>query len=175
MSAIWSPYVFGPLLLVSVVLLGKSISGLIAVYTSGPRVEWVAQSPVFDFSLDKTGIYEIAVKRSAIFSAIPRNVSFQVSNRQTGAAIAVDSYTFLNLKRTDMSGNRIVPIAELTFDQPGTFRVLNASTDRFTETDKLMLAPKAGVNGVLLILATVSMGILTIASLVLFTLSLINK
>lgn len=175
MHAPWSPYSFGILALFGLSLLAKSVAKLIAIYTAGPQLAWAAKSPLFDFDLKEGGIYEISVKRTSIVGVIPKINSFQVSNRQNGESVTVDHYNFLLSKRTDMAGNRIVPIAELTISQPGSFRLLNPATDRFTETDKLVLQPKAEFKGILMIIATVFSSLTFIGGLVLFSLSLIKK
>ncbi|GAB4040806.1 hypothetical protein [Spirosoma gilvum] len=175
LHAAWSPYLFGILTIVGLALLVKSVAKLIHVYTDGPRIEWMAQSPIFDFDLAQAGSYEISVKRASVFGRIPTSTAFRVSDRQNGQSIPIAIYGYLTSKRTDLSGNRIIPIADFTINQPGSFRLHTPDTNRFIDQDKLVLSPKAGIMGVLMILGTVCSSVLSIASLVLFTLSLINS
>ncbi len=118
-------------------------------------------------------MYEITVKRSSIFGMVPTNNSLQVSDLKYGKTIAVESYSLLLGGRKDMSGNRIVPIAEFVIDQPGSFQLLNPATANFNESDTLLIVPKPGFKAIRLILSTVFSGILFISGLVFSILSLV--
>ncbi|GAB3543666.1 hypothetical protein [Spirosoma fluminis] len=175
MHSIWFTIAAAAWCMLALVLLIRSVTSLIAVYTSGVRIEQSALAATFRFDLPKPGVYEVAVKRASIFGVIPRNNSFQINELLSNQPIAVDNYAFLTSKRTDMSGHRIVPVAEFTIEQPGSFQLANPATAQFTQTDTLLIAPKAGVKGVLLILATVFTSILFISGFVFFLLSLLNR
>ncbi|GAB2565507.1 hypothetical protein [Spirosoma areae] len=174
LHSIWSTSLFALLGLGGFGFLLKSVASLVAIYTAGPRIEQAAQSTAFSFDLPESGVYEIAVKRSSMLGVIPRTNSFQVSELKPKKSIPVDHYTFLTSKRSDMSGNRIVPVAAFTTDRPGSFQLVNPSTNTFSPTDRLVIAAKPGFKGVLLILATVFSGIFFIVGLVFFILSLLQ-
>ncbi|GAB3506294.1 hypothetical protein GCM10027341_39090 [Spirosoma knui] len=175
MHSIWFTIATAAWCIVGLVLLIRSVTSLIGAYTSGIRIEQSALAATFRFDLPEPGVYEVAIKRASVFGAIPRNNSFQINELANNQSIAVDNYAFLTSKRTDMSGHRIVPVAEFAIEQPGSFQFTNPATAKFTQTDKLLIGPKAGLKGVLLILATVFTGILFISGFVFFLLSLINR
>lgn len=165
-SALWG--------LLGLVLLINSISALIRIHTSGPRVEKAALSPSFQFDLAKEGTYEIAVKRSTLFGAIPRNNSFRIDDLTNHRLVTVLNYSFLTTKRTDVSGNRIVPVAEFSINQPGTFQLTNQTQDNFTDTDQLLITPKSTGKTVITILAILFSAFVFLSGFVLFILSLIK-
>jgi hypothetical protein len=161
--------------LLGLALLAKSIGGLISLYTTGPQIELLAQLSTVNFDIPESGQFTISIKRHSFFDRIHANNDFQLVDQRTGGPIPVDNYRFLNSKRTDMSGTRTVPVAEFSIAQPGSLRLHNPVTSRFTEKDRLLVSPKVGIKGVFMILATVFTGILFIAGVVFFLLSLIVK
>lgn len=175
MFPLWSTLVFAVLTVAGAVLLIKSIGKLIAVYTAGPRIEWSAGISAYDFPLKEPGSYEIAVKRPSITGIIPTSIPFQLTSLSGEKTVPVHSFVNLLAQRKDMSGSRIVPIAEFTIDQPGTFRMINPAIDRFKENDRLIVMPKTGSKGFLLIFAVLFSAILFIGGLVLFILSLVKR
>ncbi|GAB3916025.1 hypothetical protein [Larkinella terrae] len=175
MFPLWSTFLFAVLAIAGAVLLIKSIGKMIAVYDTKIKIEWSTQLPVFDFPLNEPGAYEIAVKRPSISGIIPTNIPFQLSDLSAGEAVPVQAFVNLLSQRKDMLGNRIVPIAEFAIDQPGNFRMINTDITRFKENDKLLVMPKTGSKGFLLIFAILFSAILFIGGLVLFILSLVKK
>jgi hypothetical protein len=175
MQSIWLTAASATWGLLGLTLLLKSVNTLIRIHTSGSRIEETAQLPTFRFDLAEQGTYEISVKRSSLVGAIPKNNSFRIDDLGNGQSIGVTNYHFLTSKRTDMSGNRIVPVAEFTIDQPGMFQFINATKTNFSERDKLLIAPKASGKSILMILAIVVSGALFISGLVFFILSLLKK
>ncbi|QHV96938.1 hypothetical protein [Spirosoma endbachense] len=169
-----STVLFATLAVVGFILLIKSITRLMDIYATAPKVEWIAQSPACYFDLRDPGIYEISVMRPSIFGVIPKQIPFEVLDRQAEKSIAVENYNFLLSGRRDMSGNRIVPIAEFTIDQPSTFRLFNPANDDFNQTDKLLIRPKAGITGVLSILGVVFSGVLFIGGSIVFIITLVK-
>lgn len=175
MFPLWSTFLFAILAIAGVVLLVKSIGELIAVYDTKIKIEWSAQQPVFDFSLNEPGTYEIAVKRPSITGIIPTNIPFQLTDLSDGKTVPVQAFVNLLSQRKDLSGSRIVPIAEFTIDQPGTFRITIPEPGKFKENDRMIVMPKTGSKGFLLIFAILFSAILFIGGLVLFILSLVKK
>jgi hypothetical protein len=175
MFPLWSTFLFAILAVSGAVLLFKSIGKLIAIYNPGTRIEWSAQLPVFDFQLKDPGSYEISVKRPSLTGVIPTNIPFQLSAVSSGKRVEVQSFVNFLSQRKDMSGNRIVPIAEFTIEQDGNYRLMNPNTARFKENDKLIVMPKTGSQGFLMIFAVLFSAILFIGGLVLFILSLVKK
>jgi hypothetical protein len=175
MHSTWSIILSGFLALLGFVLLIKSVARLISIYATSPQIEWSAQSPAFNFSLAQPGSYAISIKRSSAFGVIPANNSFKVNNRDTGESIPISNYSLLIGRRTGLSGSRIVPVANFTIQQPGSFQLINPVTERFTEKDKLVIETKAGLKGALMIIATVLSGVLFIVGSIFFTLLLLKK
>jgi hypothetical protein len=174
MFPFWSTVLFALLTVVGSVLLFKSIGKLIRIYTAGTKIEEAAQVPDFEFPLKVPGTYEIAVKRPSLTGIIPTDIAFDVSDLMTGKTVAIRSFVNLLGQRKDGSGSRIVPIAEFAIEQEGQFKLTNPQTGRFKEGDKLIVMPKTGSQGFLMIFAILFSAILLIGSLVLFIVSLVK-
>ncbi|GAB3905630.1 hypothetical protein GCM10028803_36770 [Larkinella knui] len=175
MFPLWSIFLFAFLAVLGATLLIKSIGKLIAVYNTGTRIEWSAQLPEFDFALKDPGAYEIAVKRPSSTGIIPTGIPFQLSDLSGGKTVPVRAFVNLLSQRKDMSGNRIVPIAEFAIEQPGNYRITHPAMERFKANDKLIVMPKTGSKGFLMIFAVLFSAFLFIGGLVLFLLSVIKK
>ncbi|GAB3340618.1 hypothetical protein GCM10027299_54170 [Larkinella ripae] len=175
MFPLWATFLFAVLTIVGSVLLIKSISRIISIYSAGPRIEGPAQGQFLDFSLKDPGSYEISVKRPALTGIIRTDIAFELVEASSGKPVAVQRFVNLLSQRKDMSGNRIVPIAEFTLEQGGQFRLTNPKTGLFKEKDKLVIMPKTGSRGFLMIFAILFSAILFIGGLVLFILSLVKQ
>ncbi|MGA0555765.1 hypothetical protein ACO2Q8_03875 [Larkinella sp. VNQ87] len=175
MFPLWSTIAFAFLTVLGAVLLIKSIGRMIAIYTAGARIEESALVTTLEFPLKDPGSYEIAVKRPSLTGIIPTSIPFQLAEVSTGKTIVVQAFVNLLSQRRDMSGHRIVPIAEFTIEQAGTYRLTNPAIDRFKDKDKLIIMPKTGSQGFLLIFAILFSAILLIGGLVLFILSLVKR
>ena len=175
MFPFWSTVLFALLTVAGCVLLFKNIGKLIRVYTTGTKIESPALVPDFEFPLKEPGTYEIAVKRPSLTGRIPTDIPFEVSDLMTGKTVAVRSFVNLLAQRKDGLGSRIVPIAEFTIEQEGRFQLTNPQTGRFKERDSLIVMPKTGSRGFLMIFAVLFSAILFIGGLVLFILSLVKK
>ncbi|WP_138994807.1 hypothetical protein [Larkinella sp. C7] len=174
MFPFWSTILFALLMVAGFLLLFKSIGKLIRVYTAGTKIEDSALVPDFEFPLKQPGAYEIAVKRPSLTGIIPTDIPFEMSDLMTGKTVAVHAFVNLLGQRKDGSGSRIIPIAEFTIEQEGRFKLINPQTGRFKERDSLIVMPKTGSQGFLMIFAVLFSAILFIGGLVLFILSLVK-
>ncbi|WP_128544043.1 hypothetical protein [Larkinella soli] len=175
MFPLWSAFVFALLALVGAFLLVKSIGGMISVYQSGPRFEHSARMPAFSVELPSAGAYEIAVKRPYLTGIIPSNVPFRLTSEPDGESVAVQTGLNLLSQRKDFSGNRIVPVAGFSVDRPGRYRLTNPSVESFREKDQLLIMPRTGSKGFLLIFGILGSAFLFIGGTVLFILTLIKR
>jgi len=166
---------FFPVLFVACIyFLIRSIGWIIQVY-GGPKIEFPARTNVQTVQIDKAGQYEIAYKRPSITGVIPSDVTFELSQEESGKSVAVSGNVNLIGMRKDMSGHRIMPVASFHADQPGAFRLRITESVRYKDGDKLLITATTGANGFLAIIAIVFSAIGTIASLVLSILGWMNK
>jgi len=175
MFPIWSTIVFAIAGIVGLFLLIKSISKIIAVYNNPNNVEFSATLGSNTFEIKQAGEYEIAVKRPYLFGVIPSKISFHLVKVDDNSEIPVRQSVNLFSQRKDMSGNRIVPIAEFNIEQIGKYQLDNSNLEQFREKDKFLIAPKTGFKGFLLIFAILFSAILFIGGLVMTALSLVKK
>lgn len=152
----------------------KSIGRIIAIY-SGKKIEFSASETSVVCKLDKRGTYEIAYKRPALLGTIPTDIAFAFSSQSDGKEIIVSRTVNVLGSRKDMSGNRIVPVAEFTIDASGDYRLLIPEIQGRKERDKLIITEKTGSKGFLIIFAILFSAIVTIAGLVLSILAFLNK
>lgn len=97
-------------------MLIKSIGRMFAIYNTGTKIEILALLPTADFTLKDPGSYEISVKRPALFGIISTRIPVELMEQSTGEAVVVQPFVNLLSQRKDMSGSRVVPIAEFTID-----------------------------------------------------------
>lgn len=141
----------------------------------GDKVELEAKKERSHFQLKQLGAYEIAVKRPNIFGIIPSGLAFKLTAKHSGEDILVKKALNIFSQRKDMSGSRIVPIAEFEIKELEEFELVNLEAAKFKDNDTLIITPKTGIEGFILIFALVLSGIATIAGLVLSILSFTNK
>ncbi|WAC13741.1 hypothetical protein [Dyadobacter pollutisoli] len=147
---------------------------MISIYF-GKKIEFRAGENSIICKLDKPGLYEIAYKKPAIFGTIPTHIAFQMHRQPDGKEILVSRRVNVFGSRKDMSGNRIVPVAEFTIDVPGDYRLLIPEIQGGKDRDKLIIKEKTGLKGFLMIFAILFSAIATIAGLVLSILAFLNK
>lgn len=165
--------VFPIVALIGLFLLTRSIRKLVQVYT-GYQQEFRAQDTSFQFSLDQPAVYEIAVKRRSVTGVIP-GAKFELLQLPAREMIAVQHSVGIFSGRKDMEGNRIVPVATFRIVHTGRYELINTDHARFTSQDTLIIAPKPGVKGALVILATVCSALLMVGGIVFAILTFRNK
>ena len=148
---------------------------MIKLYNNPNGVELSALQSSSIFDLHQTGAYEIAVKRRAFFGMMPSKISLSLHEVSSNAEVTV--YQKLNVfsQRNTLSGARVVPVSEFQISSTGTYRLNNFDTAKFKEHDTLVITPKTGYKGFLLIFVIISSGILFIGGLVLTLLSVLKK
>jgi hypothetical protein len=167
-------FLFPVLFVTGFYFLIKSIGRILAVY-SGKKTEFSAAEKLVICKLDKTGTYEIAYKRPALFGVIPTGIVFTLDRQSDGKRIMVSPKLSVFGSRKDMSGNRIVPVAEFSIDISGDYQLLIPEIQGRKEADKLIVTEKTGSQGFLMIFAILLSAIATIAGLVLSILAFLDK
>src|SRR5205085_6785073 len=114
-------------------------------------VEFSALLPSCSFELKEIGTYEIDVKSPYLFGAIPTSAIFLITNSKKKSEISVVQSVNLFSQRKNLSGERVVPVAEFTVTETGNYQFQNLNPERFREKDKLLITPKTGAKGFLLI------------------------
>ena len=156
-------------------LLIKSISKIVALYNNPNTVEFSALLPSVTFEIKQIGMYEIAVKRPSLFGIIPSNIIFHLEEITTHTEIPVYRSVNLFSQRKNMAGERIVPISEFKVDQVGSYQLENFNPEKFKEKDKVMITPKTGSKGFLLIFAILFSAMLFIGGTVMLVLSFVKQ
>jgi hypothetical protein len=175
MFPFWLKIIFACSGIVGLFLLVKSVSKMISVYSNPNSVEFPATLAKTSFQIKEAGMYEIAVKRPALFGIIPTNISFRLIAIDNNTPVTVNRSLNLFSQRKNMSGERIVPIAEFKAEKNGEFQLENLDIEKFKERDKLLITPKTGTKGFFLIFAILFSAILFIGGTVLTVISLVKK
>jgi len=142
----------------------------------GKKVEFPANSTSKDFDIDNPGDYEISLKRPFTFKGIKTDMVFRLTNKTTENELTV-VIKVLNLlgTRKDLSGNRIIPVAEFAVAEKGLYQIEIVDFPSYRAKDQFIIMPKTGGRAVPLTFAIVFSGIATIAGLVLSILAFLNK
>ncbi|MFM6975471.1 MAG: hypothetical protein ACKOW2_01295 [Sphingobacteriaceae bacterium] len=156
------------------IFLIRSVRKIFQVYQNPNRVVISAKAEFCIVELKQTGFYEIAVKRRGLFTVVPSKPIFRLSHLQTKVEIPLKRDFNLLSQRKDGFGVRIVPVAEFEIKQAGIYRFEHLSALEFKADDELLLMPKTGLKGFILIFSILISGALFIAGLVLSIL-FINK
>ncbi|MCF2505025.1 hypothetical protein L0663_16635 [Dyadobacter sp. CY107] len=165
---------FPALFLTGVYFLIKSIGRIMQVY-AGPKIEFPARTADNIIKIDKPGDYEIAYKRPSLTGVIPSNYALTLfRNADQQEVNVVGSVNLLGMRK-DLSGNRIVPVASFSIDQPGTYTLRAIESQSFKVGDKLLITAKTGAKGFFAIFAILISAIALIAGLVLSILAWMNK
>lgn len=175
MFPLWLKIVFICSGILGLLLLIKSISRMVVLYNNPNSLEFSALLPSTTFEIKEIGMYEIAVKRPYLFGVIPSVLNLHVVELKTRAEIPVVHAVNLFSQRKNLSGERIVPVSEFNAAQIGTYQLQNLSTEKFKEKDKLLITPKTGVTGFLLIFAILISAFLFIGGTVMTVLSFVKK
>ncbi|UOQ70753.1 hypothetical protein [Hymenobacter cellulosilyticus] len=162
------PYkILFPLLFVmGLYFLIRSIGRTIALYSQN-QIEVDATQASFQLTLPKAGEYEIATKRNQFDGLAPQQVAFTLREKSSGQLLPVRNLlNLMNFKRVNMSGERITAIAEFTAPAATEVELQNPEIEKFQAKDRLIIMPKTGGQGILLIFAMLLSGIATIGGLI---------
>lgn len=155
-------------------LLIRSIGRMITIY-GGKKVTLPLDRPLPGFHLAEPGEYEIAYRRPALFGVMPTNVLYTLVSVSDGKHYEVRKAINHLGSRKDMTGSRIVPVAEFSIDAAGSYKLTVAQLPEIKKGDGLVIMKKTGSNGFVLIFAVLISAIATIAGLVLSVLAFLGK
>lgn len=175
MFPLWLRIIFAGSGILGLLLLIKSISRIVTLYNNPNRVEFSAKLLSSEFEVRASGDYEIAVKRPSLFGIIPHKVTFHVRDLESGTEIRVMQNLNLFSQRKTLSGERVVPVAEFCAGNLGKYELQNLSSSEFKDNDKLVITPKTGAKGFLLIFAILFSAIFFIGGLVMTLLGIFGK
>ena len=165
---------FPAIFLAGAYFLFRSISRIVQVY-AGAKIEFSAKTASNAIKIDRVGDYEIAYKRPSLIGVIPANCIFTLVKDADQHELRVVSALNMLGMRKDMSGNRVVPIAEFNITEPGAYTLHITESVSFKEGDKLLITAKMGSKGFLAIFAIIISAIATIAGFVLSMLAWMNE
>lgn len=167
--------VFAVACLTGLLLLIRSISKIVALYNSPNGVDFPASQPMAVFEIKEAGSYEIALKRPSLFGIMPTKLSLEITALADKRSVPVTPALNLLSLRRNLSGERVVPLAEFEALQAGSYQLKNYSLELLKENDSLLITPKTGAKGFALIFAILFSAILFIGGLVLTLLSLLKN
>ncbi|MCF0062358.1 hypothetical protein MUK70_02615 [Dyadobacter chenwenxiniae] len=152
----------------------KSIGKIMEVY-GGKKIEFPATSIMDQLELDAAGTFEIAYKRPSLTGIIPSDCHFKLKRHADQQELKVFNKVNLLGMRKDMSGSRVVPIAEFNLEQPGTYTLRMTESEDYKKGDKIQITAKTGSKGFIAIFAIIISAFATIGGLVLSILAFMNK
>ncbi|MEO6287810.1 MAG: hypothetical protein ABIN80_17390 [Dyadobacter sp.] len=167
-------FLFPVLFIAGLYFLIKSIGRILAVY-SGKKIEFSASDTSIVCQLDKPGAYEVAYKRPGLFGVIPTDIAFKMHSQPDGNEVIVSPALNVLGSRKDMSGNRIVPVAEFSIEVAGSYELFISNIPARKEGDRLIITEKTDTKAFLMLFAILLSAIATIAGLVLSILAFLNK
>lgn len=140
--------------------------GRMAALFGGKKFEFPVTDSTQILDFKDAGLYEVAIKRSATFGAVPGYLRLKITSVAEQKDIAMKPGQNIFGGRKDMSGNRIIPIAVFEIAQSGQYSFQCSDYERLKEDDKITVSATKGDSVLLLILGLVISGALTIAGLV---------
>ena len=165
---------FPVLCITGIYFLFKSIGKIMEVY-GAKKTEFPATSFMNELEIDAAGTFEIAYKRSSITGVIPSDCHFKLKRESDKHEVAVSKNVNLLSMRKDLSGNRVVPVAEFNIEQPGSYTLRVTESVDYKAGDKILITAKTGSKGFVAIFAITISAIATMAGLVLSVLAWMNK
>lgn len=151
----------------------RSIGRMIEIY-GGKKVTLPLDRPLPEFHLEP-GNYEIAYRRTAWLGIMPTRVLYQLAATSGGEPFAARNFINHLGSRKDMTGARIVPVAEFSVTEAGSYRLTVDRLPEIKKGDGLIIMKKTGSEGFLMIFAVLISAIATIAGLVLSVLVFLKK
>lgn len=152
----------------------RSIGRIIEIY-GGKKVTLALDRPLPDFQLSEPGEYEIAYRRPALLGIMPTKVLYKLVSLPDGRHFEVTNVINHLGSRKDMTGSRIVPVAEFSISNTGTYRLIIEQLPEIKKGDGLIIMKKTGSKGFLMIFAIIVSAIATIGGLVMSILSFLGK
>ncbi|SEJ20181.1 hypothetical protein SAMN05216327_10759 [Dyadobacter sp. SG02] len=152
----------------------RSIGRIIEIY-GGKKVSLPLDRPLPDFQLSEPGAYEIAYRRPAMLGIMPTKVLYRLTSLSDGKHFEATNVVNHLGSRKDMTGSRIVPVAEFSITETGTYRLIVEQLPEIKKGDGLIIMKKTGSKGFLMIFAILASAIATIGGLVLSILAFLGK
>lgn len=152
----------------------RSIGRIIEIY-GGKKIMLPLDKPLPHFQLSEPGEYEIAYRRPAFLGIIPTSVQYQLISVPDGKHFEVTHVVNHLGSRKDMTGSRVVPVAEFTIDATGIYHLTVGQLGEIKKGDGLIIMKKTGSKGFLMIFAIIISAIATIGGLVLSFLAFVGK
>jgi len=152
----------------------RSVGRIIEIY-GGKKIMLPLDKPLPEFQLTEPGEYEIAYRRPALLGIIPTQVLYKLISLSDGRHFDVTNVTNHLGSRKDMTGSRIVPVAEFNIDAQGIYRLTVGQLPEIKKGDGLVIMKKTGSKGFLMIFAIIVSAMATIAGLVLSVLTFLGK
>lgn len=152
----------------------RSIGRIIEIY-GGKKVNLPLDRPLPEFQLSEPGDYEIAYRRPALLGIMPTKVLYKLTFLPDGRHFEAKNVINHLGSRKDMTGSRIVPVAEFSIADAGTYQLTVERLPEIKKGDGLIIMKKTGSKGFLMIFAIVASAIATIGGLVLSILVFLGK
>lgn len=124
----------------------KSIGRIIAIY-GGSKITLPLDRPFPAFHLSEPGEYEIAYRRPATWGIMPTGVLYKLVSLPDGKHF--DAVNVVNhlASRKDMTGSRIVPVAEFSIGKAGTYQLTVEKLSEIKKGDGLIIMKKPAPEG----------------------------
>lgn len=152
----------------------RSIGRIIEIY-GGKKITLPLGQPLPGFQLSEPGDYEIAYRRSALLGVMPTKVIYKLTSLHDGKHFEAANVINHLGSRKDMSGSRVVPVAEFSINTPGTYQLTVEELPEIKNGDGLIIMKKTGSKGFVMIFAIIISAIATIGGLVLSVLAFLGK
>jgi len=152
----------------------RSIGRIIEIY-GGKKVTLPLDRPFPEFQLSEPGDYEIAYRRPALLGIMPTKVLYKLTSLPDGRHFEATNVVNHFGSRKDMTGSRIVPVAEFSITNTGTYQLTVEHLPEIKKGDGLVIMKKTGSKGFLMIFAILISAAATIGGLVLSVLAFLGK
>ena len=162
------------LLIAGAYFLLKNIKKIMQVY-GGKKIAFPASLSLKSLILDTPGVYEIAYKRPSVWGAIPTDISFRLIQQRAHKEYPVSKAVNIFGARKDMTGSRIVPVAEFTVDEAHDYELQTIGFYQFENGDEFVISPKTGFKGFFILFAITFSALVAIAGLVFSMMLLMNQ
>lgn len=117
--------------------------------------------------LPESGLYEVAIKRSALFGVVPDNLIIKIISASNNTELSTRSCYSIFAGRKDFSGKRIIPVVHFDIAQPGKYLFQCDDYYKLKSDDKVLISTTTTDKAILLILGLVFSGTATMAGIVL--------
>lgn len=152
----------------------RSISRIVEIYAS-KKTALPLDRPLPEFYLSEPGDYEIAYRRPAFLGIMPTKVIYKLSSLSDGKHFQAANVINHLGSRKDMTGSRIVPVAEFSIERAGAYLLTVEQLPEIRKGDGLIIMKKTGSKGFLMIFVILASAIVTIGGLVLSVLAFTGR